>query len=578
MQAGGRYAICSKRIGMASTRRRAWSRFWRIARPYFTSEVRWRALGLLAALLALLLALSGLNVVNSYVGRDFMTAIAQREPQRYYWYALAYLAVFAASTIAGAFQRYTELSLGLRWREWLTRNIVHKYLSGQAYYRVNCKQEIDNPDQRISQDLNTFTTTSLSFFIIIVSSAITVAAFAGVLWTITPWLLLAAVAYPAIGTTLAIFIGHRLVALNNLQLKKEADFRYELVHAREHAVSLVVAHHESQEETALGSRLRILVDNYRIIIRILRNLKFFSGGYNYLTQLIPVMIVAPLYMRGQVEFGVVTQAAMAFSQVFNAFSLVVEQFQDISTYSAVINRVDALVDAIEERPEVAPAIRVGEEEGRVAYEGLTVRAPKDGRPLIRDLALEVPRGKRLLITGPNGAGKSALFRATAGAWEWGQGHIVRPPRERVVFLPQRPFLTPGTLRDQLAVGKEGGPGDDRIVGLLRDLKLGAVLGRVAGLDDEHDWAGTLSLGEQQLLGFAKLLLATPDFAFLDHATSALGERDRENAYQRLSRTSITYISVGDQHPVLMKYHDTLLELQENGEWKTGSIEADKSRD
>jgi vitamin B12/bleomycin/antimicrobial peptide transport system ATP-binding/permease protein len=464
------------------------------------------------------------------------------------------------------------LSLGLRWREWLTRHVVHKYLSGQAYYRVSCKQEIDNPDQRISQDLNTFTTTSLSFFIILVSSAITVAAFAGVLWSIAPWLFAAAVAYPALGTALAILIGHRLVALNNLQLKKEADFRFELVHARGQAVSLALGRHEPQEEAALNSRLHILVENYRNIIRILRNLKFFSGGYNYLTQLIPVLIVAPLYMRGQVEFGVVTQAAMAFSQVFNAFSLVVEQFQDISTYSAVINRVDALVDAIEERPEAAPAIRVGEEKDRVAYEGLTLRAPKDGRPLIRELALEVPRGKRLLITGPNGAGKSALFRATADAWEWGQGRIVRPPRERVVFLSQRPFLTPGTLRDQLAVGKEGGPGDDRIRDLLRDLKLEAVLGRVAGLDDVYDWPGTLSLGEQQLLGFARLLLAAPDFAFLDHATSALGERDRENAYRRLSQTSITYISVGDQHPLLLKYHDTLLELEDNGEWKKQPID------
>jgi putative ATP-binding cassette transporter len=558
---------------MASTRRHAWSRFWRIARPYFTSEARWKGLGLLAVLLALLLTLSGLNVVNSYVGRDFMTAIAQREPQQYYWYALAYLGVFAASTVAGALQRYTELSLGLRWREWLTRNIVHKYLSDQAYYRVNCKQEIDNPDQRISQDVNTFTTTSLSFFIIIVSSVITVAAFAGVLWSITPWLFAAAVAYPAVGTTLAILIGHRLVALNNLQLKKEADFRFELVHARGQAVSLALGRHEPQEEAALNSRLHILVENYRAIIRILRNLKFFSGGYNYLTQLIPVLIVAPLYMRGAVEFGVVTQAAMAFAQVFNAFSLVVEQFQDISQFTAVIKRVEGLVEAIEERPEAAPAIRVGEEEGRVAYEGLSLRAPKDGRPLIRDLTLEVPRGKRLLVTGPNGAGKSALFRATAGAWEWGQGRVVRPSRDRVVFLPQRPFLTPGTLRDQLAVGK-GGAEDDRIRDLLRDLKLGAVLGRVGDLDEEHDWPGTLSLGEQQLLGFARLLLAAPDFAFLDHATSALGERDRENAYRRLSQTSITYISVGDQHPVLMKCHDTLLEVEENGEWKARPIGAE----
>jgi putative ATP-binding cassette transporter len=208
---------------MIATTRHTWSRFVRLARPYFTSEARRQAAVLLAALLALLLTVAGLNVVISYVGRDFMTAIAERVAHRYYWLALAYLGVFAASTVAGALARYTEMLLGLRWREWLTRYFIGRYLSGHAYCRIALKQEIDNPDQRISEDIRTFTTTSLSFAIILVSSLITVVSFTGVLWSITPWLFLAAVLYPALGTTLAILIGRRLVSLNNLQLKKEAD-------------------------------------------------------------------------------------------------------------------------------------------------------------------------------------------------------------------------------------------------------------------------------------------------------------------------------------------------------------------
>jgi putative ATP-binding cassette transporter len=563
---------------MLSTVRHAWSRWLRVSKPYFTSEARWKAAGLLAVLLALLLAMSGLNVVNSYVGRDFMTAIAERAPQRYAWLALLYLGVFAASTAVGGFSRYTELCLGLRWREWLTRDLIHRYLSGHAYSRINLKQEIDNPDQRISQDVQTFTTTSLSFFIILVSSAITVAAFSGVLWSITPWLFVVAVGYPALGTIGAVFIGHRLVELNNLQLKKEADLRYELIHVREHADSLALDHREGKEEAALGDRVRWLVENYRAIIRVLRNLKFYSGGYNYLTQLIPVVLVAPLYMRGEVEFGVVTQAAMAFSQVFNAFSLIVEQFQDISTFSAVVNRLAALAQAIDERPapDQAP-IRIAEEDKRVAFEGLTLRTPKEGRVLVRDLSLEVPRGRRLLITGPNGVGKSALFRAAAGVWEWGQGRVVRPAWAHVVFVPQRPYLVPGSLRDQLRGGGVPDAGDDRLLEVLRSVHLGAVLERVGGLDAEHDWASTLSLGEQQLLAVARLLLADPAFAFLDHTTSALSERRREGIYKRLSETSITYISISDRHPSTDRYHDALLEITEDGGWRTEEVGAAAGR-
>jgi putative ATP-binding cassette transporter len=257
---------------MATGARRAWSRFVRISKPYFTSDARWQALGLLAALLGLLLALSGLNVAISYVGRDFMTAIADRQPHRVYLFALIYLGVFAASAVAGGFSRFFELLLGLRWREWLTRRFVHQYLTSRAYFHLNTQSEVDNPDQRISQDLNTFTTTTLSFLVMATNSVITVIAFAGVLWSISSWLLVASFLYPLLGTSLIVFLGRRLVGLNNLQLKKEADFRFELVHVRTHAESVALVQSEQKEGSRLDKRLAALVANHRSIITMLRNL------------------------------------------------------------------------------------------------------------------------------------------------------------------------------------------------------------------------------------------------------------------------------------------------------------------
>jgi putative ATP-binding cassette transporter len=562
---------------MATGARRAWSRFWRISKLYFTSEKRWRALGLLAALVGLLLTLSGLNVAISYVGRDFMTALTDRQSHRVYLFALIYGGVFVASAIAGGFAQYFQMLLALRWREWLTGRFVHQYLSSRAYFHVNKKSEVDNPDQRISQDLDTFTTTALSFLVMLTNSVITVIAFLGVLWSITPWLVLASVLYPLLGTCLIVFLGRRLVELNNLQLKKEADFRFELVHVRTHAESVALVQSEQKEEGRLNGRLGALVENYHAIIKLLRNLKFVRGGYNYMDQLIPVLIVAPLYIGGTVQFGTVTQAAMAFSQIFNAFSLIAEQFQALSTFAAVIRRVGTLEETITEAAEPSrQPIQLAEVDAPLAYQQVTLRAPKDDRLLVHDLSLEVPRGRRILVTGPNGAGRSALFRAAAGLWTTGSGRICHPAPRRVMFLPEQPYLVPGTLRDQfLTAAEEGAASDTRILDVLGKVHVDTLVQRVGGLDVEEDWESTLSLRERQLLAFARLLLAEPDFALLYDAASALSEARRAEVYKLLTATRISYISVGDLQPSLVGSHDTLLELRSDGSWSVEPIPAEQ---
>jgi putative ATP-binding cassette transporter len=552
---------------MTSTGRNTWSRFVAVARPFFRSEERRRGIALLVLLVGLLLAVSGLNVVNSYVGRNFMTAISQRQAGRISPLALLYVGVFAASTVVAVYERFTEQHLGLRWRRWLTRHLTDRYLAGHAYYRIDQGGDIDNPDQRIAEDVKTFTTTTLSFALIILNSAITLCAFAGILWSITPWLFLAAVGYAAFGSLMTVLLGRRLVKLNFLQLRKEADLRYELIQVREHVEPIALQHAETAQNRRIRRALDDVVDNMKMIIAVTRNVGFLKNGYNYLTQLIPLLIVAPLYIRGQVEFGVVTQAAMAFSMVMGAFSVFVEQFQDISSFAAVVTRLGTLSEAITEAGKPPPSgVQVAEDGERVAFEHLTLRTD-DGRVLVKDLSLEVPRGRRLLVKGPNAVGRTSLFRAAAGLWPDGKGRVFRPPPDQVMFLPHHPFLVRGTLREQfLSAAAKGGAADDRILAALRQVKFEHILKQVGGLDAERDWSRVLSPSEQQLLALARLLLASPPFAFLDEAPSVLEQARKKDFYRTLAATPITYISTGND-PALLEYHDTLLELYPNGSWR-----------
>jgi putative ATP-binding cassette transporter len=314
-----------------------------------TPGVRGRAWAALAAIVVLLLALNALNVANSYVGRNFMTSIARRDHHAYVHFALLYVVVFAASTVAGVTQQFVQDRLALFWRDWLTRRLIERYLTAHTFDRVARKdREIDNPDQRIAEDVKTFTSTFLSFVVMATNAVLTTAAFAGVLWSITPALLVTVVLYAALGSGVTLLLGYRLVGLNDMQLRKEADLRYSLIHAREHSRS---AEDEAQEGRRVRGRVRRVVRNARALISVTRNVGFFSGGYNYLVQILPVLIVAPRFLRGQIEFGVVTQSAMAFAQLLGAFSIIVAQIQSISAFTAVVRRVGALWNEVHLPPD-----------------------------------------------------------------------------------------------------------------------------------------------------------------------------------------------------------------------------------
>ncbi len=555
--------------------RQTWSQFRRAVSDFANCEVRWRARGLFALLIALLFAFNGLNVLNSYVGRDFMTAISNRDSPRFAREAIAYLGVFAASALVGTIYSFGEQRLGLLWREWLTRRFLGAYLGRRAYYRLTAEGVLTSPDERIAEDVRAFTATTLSFVLMLCNATVTVVAFSGVLWSISRTLFAVAVLYAACGSALTVLFGRPLVWLNYNQLDKEADFRANLVHVQANAESIALLHREARLGARLQRRFEDLTANMRRIIAVNRNLALFTNGYNYLIQIIPALVVAPLFIRGEVEFGVITQSAMAFSALLGALSLVVTQFQSISSFAAVVSRLGSLAEAMEHVGSPAAAhIDVQEDEARVAYEGLTLLSPgSDHHVLVRELSVSVPRGTRVLIVGPNDAAKVALLRATAGIWENGSGRIVRPGLDAILFLPERPYLPPGTLRDVLVrTGQEGATGDAQIVTVLHVLGLEPVLERMGGLDVERDWDDALSLGEQQLLSVARVLLAAPRFAFLERPRMAFGPDQVDRILSLLSERAITYLSLGDGGDGLDDY-DAVLELAGDGGWSWKSVEA-----
>jgi putative ATP-binding cassette transporter len=547
-------------------------RFVRTVKEFFTSEVRWLARGLFALLIVFALTVNGLNVVNSYVGRDFMTAIEHRDQAGFFREAILFVGILTASTVVVVLYRFTEERLGLFWRVWLTRRVTRRYLADRTYLHLKESATILNPDQRIADDVRVFTTTTLSFTLMFMNGVLAVLSFSGVLWTISPLLFGVAIGYAILGTLATIYLGRPLIGLNYRQSDQEATFRSDLIHVRENGDSIALLRHEGHLTTRLLRRIDGFADNFRRIVSVNRNLGFFTTGYNYLIQIIPALIVTPLFIRGKVEFGVITQSAVAFAQLLGAFSLIVNQFQSISSFAAVIARLSALVGASEKgQPSSQTAGAVVGSDGRISYEGLTLFSPEGGREVLKNLTADIPRGTRVLVVGPNEAARTALFRATAGTWPASVGKVIRPPLDEIFFLPQRPYLPPGTLRELLVPsGCEQVITDDQITTTLHEAGLGSIQVRAGGLDNEHDWSATLSLGEQQLLALTRLIFARPAFAVLDRVTASLRPAQVREVLRRLEENSVTYVAFAEDAESSELY-DAVLEIDGDGGWSWSRI-------
>ncbi|MEI6034276.1 MAG: ABC transporter ATP-binding protein/permease [Verrucomicrobiae bacterium] len=554
-------------------------RFAQLAKAFFIYGTRHET----RVFVVLLLVLSGVvglvQLLVSYAGRNFINSLTQRDTAGFYRNLLVYVGTFAIAIPVGVFYRYCAERLALLWRLWMTNILVSRFFFNRAYYRLRHSERVDNPDQRISEDVRSFTTGVLGYLLTVINSGVTLCAFTGVLFTISWKLPLVLMIYAGAGTCLSILIGKRLVGMHFLQYQKEADFRYALVRVRDNAESIAFFRGEKREQRDLMARFGKVVSNTLRIIGWNRTLGFFTNSYSYLALIVPLLILGPMFMQGLIEYGVVTQAEGAFAQVLMALSVIVAQFEGLSTFAAAINRLGDLWDELDEydiedfRAERDHAIEVNENARGLRLDDLTIQTPDREKTLTRGLSFTLPPGRSALIMGESGAGKSSLLRTIAGLWQSGKGTIDRPNINRLIFLPQRPYMVQGTLREQLVYPQSEGGIDDRlIIEVLTHVNLAGVLDRVEGdLGRIEDWTNILSLGEQQRISFARIFLNKPQIAFLDEATSALDEQNEARLYRSLLETGISFVSVGHRS-TLKEFHDFLIVLGRDGGFNISELE------
>ena len=554
---------------------RLWRRFTTIARPYWTSDERWRARGLLALLICLLLGQTAFSVLFNYETGEFTSALAARDAGRFWTSIWHYSAILVAAVPIYALYYFVRDTLGLRWRRWLTDHFLSRYFHQRAYYRLNNTRGIDNPDQRIAEDINSFTQKSLYFSMILLGAAMQLIAFSGVLWMISPGLVYFLIVYAVFSTVFTgSMFGRRLIGLNFRRLQREADFRFSLVRVREHAEPIAFHDGEAREMGTLQRLFAALYANYRQVLRWQFRLNLFQYAHSFLTILLPTVIIAGEVLSGQLEVGRAIQAGGAFAAVLSALTVIVEHFESLSRFSAGVDRLHAFDQALQAEPQPAGVLHDGRVSQRIhtvagpalRLSGLTVRTPNGAHLLVENVSLTVQPGEGLLIAGPSGAGKSSLLRAMAGLWNTGSGEVIRPGGLDMMFLPQQPYLPLGNLRSQLTYPQTERPiSDEALLSWLEVVNLPTLAERFGGLEAELDWARVLSVGEQQRLVFARVLLAQPRYVLLDEATSALDAANQAHLYAQLARLAITPISIS-HNPAVLQLHCHVLELPGGGPW------------
>lgn len=540
-----------------------WHRFWRLVSPYWRSEKRGRALTTIAIMTVLNLGMVGMQAIFSYVSRDVMNTLQVKDAARFYHLMLLFGLWIVLFVPIAAFYPYITGLLTVDWREWLTESFVARMLQRNALYRMMRDRTVDNPDQRISEDVNRFTGGALNYSMTVLQAIVTAVTFFAILWEISRWLAVCMIGYALLGTWMAIVIGRRLVLINFNQQRFEADYRFGLVRARDNAEAIALYDGARDEAGQLRSRFSRVVSNFKLLILWQRHLTFFTAAYDNAAGLVPYFALAAAYFSGRFELGEFTQAAYAFSVLQSSLSLVVDQFEALTDYASVVNRLAAFEECCDttgaEQAQGRAQIEVVEDPAGIALHDVTLITPDGLRVLQSDFSLEVADGDALLLTGPTGVGKTSLMRAVAGLWEFGRGRIRRPPPSEIMFMPQKPYLILGSLRQQILYPRAGDAHDETLVEVLRNVDLGHLPEQFGGLDAELNWADVLSGGEQQRLAFARLLLNRPRFAFLDEATSALDIGSEERLYAQLRRSPITFISIGHR-PSLRKFHNRVIEL------------------
>ena len=552
----------------------AWMRFVRVAKPYWLGDQKKWAWSFLALLIVLMLAETQFAVMLNNQSGEMTSALAGRDTDRFWASVRACLGILAFAVPIYAFYYYMRDAFANKWRRWLTARFLDGYLHDRKYYELGAGGEIDNPDQRISEDINTFTGRSIHFLLIFIGSIMQLVAFSAVLWSISHLLVGVLAVYALVGTVVALYVfGAPLIQLNFWQLRREADFRFGLMRLRENAESIAFYRGEAQERAQIDSKFGKVYTNFSRLIRKQRSLNLFQRGFNQLTLVLPSVILADGVLSGQLEVGRAVQAAGAFAAVLGAVALIVDNFESLSRFVAGIDRLQALSALVLDDPAEKPVAdakhpQIQSQPGdRLALDALTLYTPQYERMLIKALTLRLNPGDALLITGDSGCGKSSLLRAIAGLWRTGTGVIHHPPLDDIFFLPQQPYMQYGTLRSQLIYpSAKSSLGDERLLQILEEVHLAPLADRVGGLDAVHDWAKLLSVGEQQRLAFGRVLVRQPGMVILDEATSALDSSNENSLYERLRASGTTLISIAHRAAVL-RHHTHVLRLTGHGAWE-----------
>lgn len=557
----------------------AWKQFVNVAKPYWQGDQKRTAWFLLLLLIVLMLVETKLAVMLNDQAGEMTSALAGRNGDRFWTSVRACLLVLAFAVPVYAFYYYMRDRFANQWRRWLTGRFLDGYLKERKYYALGANSEIDNPDQRISEDINTFTGRSIHFLLIFLGSIMQLVAFSTVLWSISQVLVGVLAVYALTGTVVALYVfGNPLIQLNFWQLRREADFRFSLIRLRENAESIAFYRGEAQERAHIDGKFDSVIQNFARLIRKQCSLNLFQRTFSQLTLVLPFIILAQGVLSGELEVGRAVQAAGAFTAVLTAVGVIVDNFESLSRFVAGIDRLQGLSalvlpDAAPEAPAAGghPRIRMRPGE-HLALEALTLHPPQSERVLIRELNLVLKPGDALLITGDSGCGKSSLLRAIAGLWNTGSGTIQHPPLESCFFLPQQPYLQAGTLRSQLLYPSGASElGDAELLDILDQAHLPHLAARVGGLDAVQDWEKLLSVGEQQRLAFARVLVHRPSIVILDEATSALDSGNEASLYARLRANGTTLISIAHRAAVL-RHHTHVLRLLGDGAWEMHDAE------
>ena len=560
---------------------------WRLMSSYWHSQEKWKARGLLAGVIALTLGQVYMLVLLNGWNNDFYNALQQRAFESF-WPLIGQFAGFAfLHIIFAVYAVYVRQILEIKWRKWMTDKYLDRWLGHQTYYRLQVagQDDMDNPDQRIADDVNSFVNLTLGLFVGVLKQATSLVAFVVILWNLSGsldiplgdtvlsvpgYMVFVTLIYSIVGTWLAHKVGRKLIRLNYDQQRFEADFRFSMVRVRENSESVAFYGGEKPELQNFRERFALVIGNFWGLMKRTKLLNFYVNGYAQIAIIVPVLMCAPQYFNGTMQLGGFMQTISAFGRVQDALSYFVESYDSIAQYVAVIRRLGGFAGHMEEAEALAPSFDFTKNTSNALQLWQMDIALPDGRQLAEKLSIAVPAGKRLLISGGSGAGKSTLLRAIAGIWPYGTGEISLPTGWRTMFLPQRPYLPLGSLRRAIYYPKPVPENtDDNLTGLLERFGLQNLAGQLDAVDD---WSRILSLGEQQRLAFIRILLLRPDIVFLDESTSALDEPREAQAYEILHQLlpQMAVVSVGHRSS-LLNCHDKQLVLAGDGYWKLQDI-------